>query len=99
MATIASTAAAPVASMGVTGENVMTARIRCREAVWMVGSFEVLDNDCPRPRPDGGRLYMRLCARREVANLLGNVSNSSRRTEESHTLFMNLVYFLPRRVI
>jgi len=26
-------------------------------------SFEVLDNDCPRPRPDGGRLYMRASLR------------------------------------
>src|SRR5215469_5808534 len=31
----------------------------CREASWMLGSFQILDGDQPRRRPDGGSLYWR----------------------------------------
>jgi len=31
----------------------------CRESTWMLGSFQILDGDEPRRRPDGGSLYWR----------------------------------------
>jgi len=31
----------------------------CREATWMLGSFQILDDGEPRRRPDGGSLYWR----------------------------------------
>ncbi len=31
----------------------------CREAAWMLGSFQILDDGKPRRRPDGGSLYWR----------------------------------------
>src|SRR6185295_2913827 len=31
----------------------------CREAAWMLGSFQILDDGEPRRRPDGGSLYWR----------------------------------------
>jgi indole-3-acetate monooxygenase len=31
----------------------------CREASWMLGSFQILDDGRPRRRPDGGALFMR----------------------------------------
>jgi indole-3-acetate monooxygenase len=31
----------------------------CQEAVWMLGSFQILDDGKPRRRPDGGSLYWR----------------------------------------
>jgi alkylation response protein AidB-like acyl-CoA dehydrogenase len=31
----------------------------CREATWMLGSFQILDGGEPRRRPDGGSLYWR----------------------------------------
>ncbi len=31
----------------------------CQEAVWMLGSFQILDEGEPRRRPDGGSLYWR----------------------------------------
>jgi indole-3-acetate monooxygenase len=31
----------------------------CQESSWMLGSFQVLDGDEPRRRPDGGSLYWR----------------------------------------
>ena len=31
----------------------------CQESSWMLGSFQILDNGEPRPRPDGGSLYWR----------------------------------------
>ena len=31
----------------------------CQESAWMLGSFQILDGDQPRRRPDGGSLYWR----------------------------------------
>jgi alkylation response protein AidB-like acyl-CoA dehydrogenase len=31
----------------------------CQESTWMLGSFQILDGDQPRRRPDGGSLYWR----------------------------------------
>jgi alkylation response protein AidB-like acyl-CoA dehydrogenase len=31
----------------------------CQESTWMLGSFQILDGDRPRRRPDGGSLYWR----------------------------------------
>ena len=42
----------------------------CQEAVWMLGSFQILDDGEPRRRPDGGSLYWRGVFRREDATIV-----------------------------
>jgi alkylation response protein AidB-like acyl-CoA dehydrogenase len=42
----------------------------CQEAVWMLGSFQILDGGEPRRRPDGGSLYWRGVFRREEAKIV-----------------------------
>ncbi|MGA9011180.1 MAG: acyl-CoA dehydrogenase family protein [Acetobacteraceae bacterium] len=42
----------------------------CQEAVWMLGSFQILDGGEPRRRPDGGSLYWRGVFRREEAKVV-----------------------------
>ena len=42
----------------------------CQEAVWMLGSFQILDEGEPRRRPDGGSLYWRGVFRREEAKIV-----------------------------
>ncbi len=42
----------------------------CQEAVWMLGSFQILDGGEPRRRPDGGSLYWRGVFRREDAKIV-----------------------------
>jgi indole-3-acetate monooxygenase len=42
----------------------------CQEAVWMLGSFQILDGGDPRRRPDGGSLYWRGVFRREEAKVV-----------------------------
>jgi alkylation response protein AidB-like acyl-CoA dehydrogenase len=45
----------------------------CREAAWMLGSFQVLDEGRPRCRPDGAPLYWRgIFARAEVEIVAGS---------------------------
>ena len=42
----------------------------CQEAVWMLGSFQILDGGEPRRSPDGGSLYWRGVFRREEAKVV-----------------------------
>ena len=42
----------------------------CQEAVWMLGSFQILDGGEPRRRPDGGSLYWRGVFPREEAKIV-----------------------------
>jgi len=42
----------------------------CREANWMLGSFQILDDGQPRRGPDGGALYWRGVFRREETNVV-----------------------------
>ncbi len=42
----------------------------CQEAVWMLGSFQILDDGESRRRPDGGSLYWRGVFRREDATIV-----------------------------
>jgi alkylation response protein AidB-like acyl-CoA dehydrogenase len=45
----------------------------CREAAWMLGSFQVLDDGRPRRRPDGAPLYWRgIFARAEAEIVAGS---------------------------
>src|SRR5215207_10098130 len=42
----------------------------CREAAWMLGSFQILDNGEPRRSPDGRPLFWRGIFRREEAEIV-----------------------------
>jgi alkylation response protein AidB-like acyl-CoA dehydrogenase len=42
----------------------------CQESSWMLGSFQILDGDEPRRRPDGGSLYWRGVFPREQAQIV-----------------------------
>jgi indole-3-acetate monooxygenase len=42
----------------------------CQESAWMLGSFQILDGDRPRPSPDGASLYWRGVFHRAEAQLV-----------------------------
>ena len=42
----------------------------CQESSWMLGSFQILDGDQPRRRPDGGSLYWRGVFPRDEATVI-----------------------------
>src|SRR3978361_2073633 len=42
----------------------------CQESSWMLGSFQILDGDKPRSRPDGKPLYWRGVFRRDEATVI-----------------------------
>jgi alkylation response protein AidB-like acyl-CoA dehydrogenase len=42
----------------------------CQESGWMLGSFQILDGDRPRPSPDGGSVYWRGVFHRSEAQIV-----------------------------
>src|SRR4051812_17797467 len=42
----------------------------CQESTWMLGSFQIMDGDQPRRRPDGGSLFWRGVFKRDEATVV-----------------------------
>ena len=69
----------------------------CQEAVWMLGSFQILDDGKPRRRADGGSLYWRaLFPRADVTIVPGSWDVAGLRGTGSFDWTVNDV-FLPER--
>jgi alkylation response protein AidB-like acyl-CoA dehydrogenase len=69
----------------------------CREAAWMLGSFQILDGDRPRPGPDGKSLFWRgVFARKEAEIVAGSWDVAGLRGTGSFDWTVDDV-FLPER--
>ena len=72
----------------------------CQESAWMLGSFQILDGDRPRPSPDGNSIYWRGVFHRSEAQLVpGSWDVSGLRATGSFDWTVDDVFLPERRVM
>ena len=72
----------------------------CQESTWMLGSFQILDGDQPRPSPDGSSVFWRgLFARSEVQIVEGSWDVAGMRATGSFDWTVEDVFLPARRTM